>query len=79
MTIRRNQAPLVRQGQLQAALRSSREALTDLEAELGALLAALHGPAAALAARAGVVAGATSAAGDAIERLARAGALARRR
>jgi hypothetical protein len=73
MTVRRNQAPLVRQGQLAAALRSSREALTDLEGQLEALLAALHGPPGALAARASGVAGATSTAGAALERLARAG------
>jgi hypothetical protein len=75
MTVRRSEAPLVRQGQLAAALRSSREALTDLEGQLEALLVALRAPRATLAAQAHEVAGATA---DASAALARLGALARR-
>ncbi|HVZ73294.1 MAG TPA: hypothetical protein VHJ20_13025 [Polyangia bacterium] len=74
MTVRRNRAPLVRQGQLAAALRSSREALTDLEGELDALLAALRSAPATLAARANGVADATAGASAALARL---GALGR--
>jgi hypothetical protein len=79
MTVRRSHAPLVRQSQLTTALRSSREALTGLEAELDALLAALHGAPAALAARANGVACATADAGAALARLGETHALARRR
>lgn len=46
IAVRRSEAPLVRTGQLVAALRSSREALTDIEGQLDALLAALRNPAA---------------------------------
>jgi hypothetical protein len=44
MTIRRHAAPLTRSGQLAEALRSSREALSDLQGQLDALLAALRDP-----------------------------------
>jgi hypothetical protein len=44
MTVRRQEAPLQRSPQLAAALRSSREAMSDIEAQLGALLAALRNP-----------------------------------
>ena len=47
MTLRRPEAPLVRSGQLAAALRSSREALSDIQEQLDALLAVLRDPAAA--------------------------------
>jgi hypothetical protein len=76
MTVRRSAAPLVRQGQLAAALRSSREALTDVEAQLEAMLAALRGPGVSLQAAAVRLGGATTDAGAAIAQL---GALARRR
>jgi hypothetical protein len=68
MTVRRREAPLVRGSQLAAALRSSREALTDLEAQLDALLVAVRGggPLPDAAAR---VSGATQAASAAIARL----------
>ena len=76
MTIRRGgQAPLVRGSQLAAALRSSREALVDLESQLGALLAAVRGPEATLRAAADRVSGATADAGAALARL---GSVARR-
>jgi hypothetical protein len=75
MTIRRSEAPLVRGSQLQAALSSSREALTDLEGQLDALLAAVRGGG-GLGAAAERVAGATAQAGTAIARL---GTLARGR
>jgi hypothetical protein len=78
MTVRRSHAPLVRQSQLAAALRSSREALTGLEAELDALLAALRGPSGGLAARANGVACATADAGAALARLGQTHALVRR-
>jgi ABC-type transporter Mla subunit MlaD len=78
MTLRRSEAPLVRGGQLAGALRSSREALTSLEDQLDALLAAVRAPRAddALRTAAARVSGATS---DASEALARLGTLARRR
>jgi hypothetical protein len=76
MTVRRSEAPLVLTSQLQAALRSSREALTDLEGQLGALLAAVRGPGAQLRVVADRVSGATLDASAAMERL---GTLARRR
>ncbi len=79
MTVRRSHAPLVRQSQLTAALRSSREALTGLEAELDALLSALRGPSAALASRENGVACATADASAALSRLGQAHALVRRR
>jgi hypothetical protein len=47
MTVRRPEAPLARSGQLAAALRSSREALSDIQEQLDALLAVLRDPAAA--------------------------------
>jgi hypothetical protein len=72
MTVRRSHAPLLRQSQLTAALRSSREALTGLEAELDALLSALRGPSGALAARANGVACATADAGAALSQLGQA-------
>jgi hypothetical protein len=75
MTVRRRGAPLVRQGQLKAALRSSREALTDLEGQLDALLAAVRG-AGSLRAASDRVSGATHDAGAALARL---GTLARSR
>ena len=73
MTVRRSEAPLVRQGQLAAALRSSREALTDLQGELDALLAAVRGGGSVRDAAARV-SGATADAGAALSRL---GTLAR--
>jgi len=76
MTVRRSEAPLVRTSQLQAALRSSREALTDLEGQLDALLAAVRGPGAGLRVASERVTDATLDAGAAIARL---GTLARRR
>jgi hypothetical protein len=75
MTVRRRAAPLVRQGQLAAALRSSREALTDLQGELDALLAAVRGGG-SLSDAADRLSGATSDAGAALAQL---GTLARRR
>jgi hypothetical protein len=74
MTVRRREAPLVRQGQLAAALRSSREALVDLQGQLDALLAAVRG-AGSVGAAADRLAGATV---DASAALARLGTLARR-
>jgi hypothetical protein len=82
MTVRRSEAPLVRQSQLAAALRSSREALTDLEGQLDSLLSALRGPGAGLRESAARVSGATQQADAALSRLSRVadrGALARRR
>jgi hypothetical protein len=76
MTVRRSEAPLVRTSQLQAALRSSRETLTDLESQLDALLAAVRGPGSGLRAASERVTNATQDAGAAMERL---GTLARRR
>ena len=94
MTVRRSAAPLVRQCQLAAALQTSREALTDLEGRLDALLSALRGskgPGAASAASVGSlrsaadrVSGATRDAGAALAQLSalsqpsELGALARR-
>jgi hypothetical protein len=75
MTVRRSEAPLVRGSQLAAALRSSREALTDLQGELDALLAAVRGGA-PLHDAAARVSGATADAGAALARL---GTLARGR
>jgi hypothetical protein len=77
MTIRRNAAPLMRSGQLAAALRSSREAISDLEGQLEALLAALRDPDAAVeAGAADRLRGASHQAGAAVASLS---ALARRR
>jgi hypothetical protein len=45
MTVRRSDAPLVRSSQLADALRTSREALTEVEGQLEALLALLRDPA----------------------------------
>ena len=73
--MRRRGAPLVRGGQLAKALRSSREALTDLEGQLDALLAAVRGGGSLRAAAEGV-SGATLHADDALARL---GTLARTR
>ena len=64
----------MRQSQLAAALRSSREALVDLEGQLDALLAAVRG-AGSVRAAADRVSGATL---DADAALARLGTLARR-
>jgi hypothetical protein len=75
MTVRRSEAPLVRGSQLQAALRSSREALTSLEGQLDALLAAVRSPGDSLRVAAERVSLATF---DASAALARLGALARR-
>ena len=75
MTVRRSEAPLVRGSQLAAALRSSREALTDLESQLDALLAAVRGPAGSLKSASDRVSGATREAGAALARL---GSLSRR-
>jgi hypothetical protein len=75
MTVRRSEAPLVRGSQLAAVLRSSREALTGLEGELDALLAAVRGGG-SLRAAADRLSSATAEAGDAVARL---GTLARRR
>jgi len=74
MTVRRSAAPLVRGSQLQAALRSSREALVDVEGRLDALLAAVRagGPLQDAAER---LSGATAQAGSALARL---GATSRR-
>ena len=47
VTVRKRPAPMARTGQLAAALRTSREALTDLTGELDALLALLRDPAGA--------------------------------
>lgn len=76
LTVRRSEAPFVRGEPLAVALRSSREALTELEDRLDGLLAALRGPGESLRAAAVRVSGATSDAGAAIAHL---GALARRR
>jgi hypothetical protein len=78
MSVRRgSQAPLVRSSQLAAALRTSREALTDLQGQLDTLLAALRdssaAPEAGLADR---LHGTTCRAGAAIAEL---GTLARQR
>jgi hypothetical protein len=75
MTVRRSEAPLVRASQLGDALRSSREALTDLEGRLDALLAAVRGGGSLRAASDGV-SSATAAASTAVARL---GTLARPR
>jgi hypothetical protein len=78
MTVRRRRAevPLPRTTQLAAALRSSREALSDLEGQLDALLAALRDPASTPdAAAAERLHGAARQAGSAMASL---GALARR-
>jgi hypothetical protein len=64
------EAPLLRSATLAAALRQSRAALTDLEGELGALLAALRDPAAPVdGAAADRLRGATSVASAAIASL----------
>jgi hypothetical protein len=82
VTVRRPGAPrrsidLERSLELQAALRSSREALARVEGELGALLAALRDPAAALdAAAPDRLSGAARRAGNALASL---GALAQQR
>jgi hypothetical protein len=75
MTVRRSEAPFVRGTQLQAALRSSREALTDLEGQLDALLSAVRAPGDSLRVAAERVSGATLEADAALARL---GTLARR-
>jgi hypothetical protein len=75
MTVRRSGAPLVRGTQLTAALRTSREALTDLQGQLDALLAAVRGGGSLRAAAEGL-AGATA---DASAALAGLGTLARSR
>src|SRR5580765_6578758 len=75
LTVRRSEAPLVRGEPLATALRSSREALTELESRLDGLLAALRGPGDSLRAAAVRVSGATEDAGAALAML---GALARR-
>jgi len=76
MTVRRPEAPLLRSGQLAAALRSSREALSDIQDQLDALLAVLRDPAAAPdAGAADRLRGATRQADSALAAL---GALARR-
>jgi hypothetical protein len=69
MTVRRSEAPFVRGGQLAAALRSSREALTDLEGHLDVLLAAVRGCDASLRAAAERVSHATAEASSALARL----------
>jgi hypothetical protein len=86
MTLRRSEAPLVRGSQLVAALRSSRETLTDLEGQLDALLSALRGSARSPGAAAGPlraaadrVTSATRDAGAALTHLGQVDALARRR
>jgi len=76
LTVRRSEAPLVRGEPLGAALRSSREALTELEQRLDGLLAALRGPGDSLRVAAMHVSGATDEAGAALATL---GALARHR
>jgi hypothetical protein len=79
MTVRRSEAPLVRGSKLATALRSSREALLDLEGQLDALLTAVRGPhdqIDALLATSERVSGATGVADAALGRL---GTLARRR
>lgn len=80
LTRRRSEAPFVRPSArpepLAAALRSSREALTELEERLDGLLAALRGPGDSLRAAAVRVSGATSDAGAALSQL---GLLARGR
>ena len=79
MTVRRSEAPLVRGSKLATALRSSREALLDLEGQLDALLTAVRGPLDALDALQATserVSGATRVADAALGRL---GTLARRR
>jgi hypothetical protein len=75
LTVRRSEAPLVRTEPLATALRSSREALAEVEARLDGLLAALRGPGDGLRAAAMRVSGATSDAGAALAQL---GLLARR-
>ena len=45
MTVRRRPAPLQRSGNLVAALQSSRQALSVIQGQLDALLAALRDPA----------------------------------
>jgi hypothetical protein len=69
MTVRRSEAPLVRGSQLAAALRTSREALVDLEGQLDGLLAALRGPGVTLRAAALRLDGAAADAGAAIAQL----------
>jgi hypothetical protein len=77
MTLRRREAPLVRSLAMEAALRSSREALARIEGELGALLAALRDPEGRLDAEAADrIGGASRRAGAALATL---GALAQRR
>jgi hypothetical protein len=75
---RREAAPLWRGSQLAAALRSSREALSAVEGQLDALLAALRDPGSAPpdAAAADRLSGAAARAGSALASL---GTLARRR
>jgi hypothetical protein len=67
---RRAGANLTRTGDLAAALRASREALSDIEGQLDALLAVLRDPAGRLDARAAEqLRGATRQAGTALARL----------
>ncbi|HEY2729739.1 MAG TPA: hypothetical protein VGK52_07330 [Polyangia bacterium] len=75
MTIRRSEAPFLRGNQLAAELRSSREALTALQAHLDELLAAVRDPGTSLQAAADRVSHATA---DATRALARLGPLTRR-
>lgn len=76
VTVRRSEAPLQRSTSLATALRDSRTALSSLEGELDAILAALRAPAGAPAtAAADRLRGATHAAAAAMASL---GAFARR-
>jgi hypothetical protein len=76
LIVRRREAPLLRQSQLAAALRSSREALAAVDGHLAALLAALRDPAGLPDAEAADrLHGAAATAGSALASL---GALARR-
>jgi hypothetical protein len=70
VTVRRTDAPLLRSATLSAARRESRAALSHIEGELEALLAALRDPAARVdGAAADRLRGAASAAGDALASL----------
>src|ERR1700744_6723676 len=75
VTVRRSEAPLQRSTNLAAALRDSRAALSSLEGELDAILAALRGAAGPATADADRLRGATRAAAAAGASL---GAFARR-
>jgi hypothetical protein len=78
LIVRRREAPLWRGSQLAAALRNSREALSAVEGQLDALLAALRDPGSAPpdAEAADRLSGAAARAGSALASL---GTLARRR